>query len=376
MSGQWHSPKEPLYWQYFKLNKLLILIPILQAYGFFKICLTLPPPFGTIRSKLHPKAVAMNKTVEKLTSTTFGGRRFTRKQLSQIQLTVNSFPELSRRELANTICEHLAWLTPSGTHRSHACLNALEQMETENLFTLPTKIESSKKNKRRPIVHTKNSDEQPPIIEDLKSLLPIQLIPAIDAPDKKLWDEYIDRYHYLGYKQPIGTHLRYFIVDSGGRKLGCLLFSFASRELPDRDHWIGWDIQARKKRLHLVVNNNRYLIFPWVKVKHLASKSIAMACQQLPNDWYSYHGYRPLLIETFVDTTKYKGTCYQAANWINVGKTDGAHKDKDGNTKTVKTIYLYALAKNCKSRLINGESKQKRPRAVAAEPVGDCALLH
>lgn len=311
----------------------------------------------------------MYLSVDELRSTTFGGRRFSRKQIAQIQSTVCNFPNLSRRELANTICEHLGWLTPSGMNRSQACLNALEQMEAVKLLELPTKVEPSAKRSRKPIAHTQNTDEQPAITENLEDILPIQLIPAVEPDDRKLWNEYIDRYHYLGYKQPIGSHLRYFVVDNRGRKLGGMLFSFASRQLPDRDYWIGWDKKARQKRLNLVVNNNRYLIFPWVEVKNLASKAISLACQQLADDWHFHHGYRPLLIETFVDTSKYKGTCYQAANWINVGETDGVHTDKNGDKKTVKAIYLYPLEKNCKSKLINGEKEKAKRKSTPIEPV-------
>ncbi len=311
----------------------------------------------------------MDQAIDDLKSTTFGGRRFTRKQVKQIQSTVNTFPNLSRRELANTICEHFNWLTPAGKNRSQTCLNALEQMEAANLLKLPAKIKSNIRNNKRPIDWTSRTDEQPSVNEELKSLLPIQLLPVSEPSDSKLWNEYIDRYHYLGYKHPIGSHLRYFIVDNQGRKLGCLLFSYASRVLPDRDYWIGWDSQARLKRLNLVINNNRYLIFPWVNIKHLASKVLSIACQQLPDDWNSHHGYKPLLLETFVDTTKFKGTCYRAANWLLVGKTDGAHVDKNGERKTVKEIYLYPLTKNCKTKLINGEETARKKKAVNIETV-------
>jgi hypothetical protein len=311
----------------------------------------------------------MDQAVNDLKSTTFGGRRFTRKQIGQIQSTVNTFSSLSRRELANTICEHFDWLTPAWKNRSQTCLNALEQMEAANLLKLPAKIKSNMRDNKRPIDWTSRTDEQPNIDEELKSLLPIQLLPVIEQVDSKLWNEYIDRYHYLGYKHPIGSHLRYFIVDNQGRKLGCLLFSYASRVLPDRDYWIGWDSQARLKRLNLVINNNRYLIFPWVTVKHLASKALSIACQQLPSDWNFYHGYKPLLLETFVDTTKFKGTCYRAANWLQVGKTDGMHVDKNGERKTVKEIYLFPLTKNCKTKLINGEETPREKKAVIIEAI-------
>jgi hypothetical protein len=135
-------------------------------------------------------------------------------------------------------------------------------MEAVNLFELPTKLESTAKRSRKSVAHTKHTNEQPAVTGNLDPLLPIQLILAVEPNGRKLWNEYIDRYHYLGCKHPIGSHLRYFVVDNKGRKLGGMLFSFASRQLPDRDYWIGRDNKARQKRLDLVVNNNRYLIFP------------------------------------------------------------------------------------------------------------------
>ena len=125
--------------------------------------------------------------------------------------------------------------------------------------------------------------------------MPLQLLVVDELADRKLWNEFVDRYHYLGYRHPIGSHQRYFIVDTKGRKLGCMLFSFASHILPNRDQWIGWNDKARRKRLDRVINNSRYLIFPWVNVKNLASKVLAMACQQLPGDWHDAHGYEPHL---------------------------------------------------------------------------------
>jgi hypothetical protein len=311
----------------------------------------------------------MDQVVENLPSTTFGGRRFTRKQIQQILTTVNAFPNLSRRELADTLCEHFAWVTPSGKNSSQACLNALEQMEAASLFQLPVKDASKRRGKKSPVAWTSRTDKQPDINEELHSLLPLQLLLVSEPSERQLWNEFIQRYHYLGYKHPIGSHLRYFIVDAQGRKLGCLLFSFASRILPDRDYWIGWDSKARQERLHQVINNNRYLIFPWVNVKHLASKALSMACKRLPIDWEARHGYKPLLLETFVDTSKFKGTCYKSANWEHIGKTQGTRLDENGATKTVKDIYVYPLAKKCKSKLINGEPKPTKRKTVTLKPV-------
>ena len=307
----------------------------------------------------------MDQHLQALKSTTFGGRRFTRKQLLHIQTTTRTFSNLSRRELSKTLCEHLGWVTPAGKNCEQACLSALEEMAAVNLIQLPAKITTNARGKKKPLSWSEQTDSQSIISASLASISPLRLAIVSTEKDRRLWNEYVDRHHYLGYKHPIGSHLRYFIVDANNRKLGCLSFSFASRILPDRDQWIGWDVKARKKRLNLVLNNNRYLIFPWVNVKNLASKALAMACQQLAGDWQAAHGYQPVLLETFVDTSQFKGTCYRAANWIKVGETKGSNVDQHGNKKTIKEIYLFPLSGQCQQVLTHGDSPPKRPHQVA-----------
>jgi len=167
----------------------------------------------------------------------------------------------------------------------------------------------------------------------------------------------VDRYHYLGYKHPIGDTLRYFIVSKNlnNRLLGCLMVTPAVWHLSDRDTWIGWEKKDRAKRLKLIVNNNRFLIFPWVKVDNLASKALSIIIKQIQNDWQQEHLYRPVLIETFVDPGKYFGSCYRAANWKCIGKTTGkAWKDESDNDKTSsKTIFVYPLESNFRAKLRN-----------------------
>ncbi len=144
--------------------------------------------------------------------------------------------------------------------------------------------------------------------------MPIVLQVVTEKEEVGEWNELVDRYHYLGYRRPIGPHLRYWIVDREGPKLRCLMFSYAVRSLACRDEWIGWQDQAHKKHLHPVVNNNRFVVLPWVQVKHLASKVLSAVCRQLPDDWQQHWGYRPVLIETFVDPGRFKASSYRAAN--------------------------------------------------------------
>jgi hypothetical protein len=174
---------------------------------------------------------------------------------------------------------------------------------------------------------------------------------------RQLWYEYVDRYHYLGYQLPFGAQLRYFIK-SGNRQdlvLGCLQFSSPAWQMAPRDRWIGWNDEQRKRNLQKIVNNSRFLIFPWIQVKNLASSVIALAVKTLPEDWQRSYGYHPVLMETLVDQKRFKGTCYKAANWIHVGATTGRGRMDRYNQRqgfAIKEIYLYPLIKGFRQDLL------------------------
>ncbi len=298
----------------------------------------------------------MDASIAKLKSTTFCGRRFSRKQLYEIQQTVGSFPALSRHELAQTICEHLQWQTPKGSNRFNACLRLLESLEQQGVLQLPEKISSPQRGAQKPIVWTHRSAPQASIECELEQLMPLALQVVSEKQEIGEWNELVDRHHYLGYRRPIGLHLRYFIVDGQGRRLGALMFCYAVRSLPCRDEWIGWQDQKHKKHLDLVVSNNRFLILPWVRVKNLASKSLSMACRRLADDWHHQHAYRPVLIETFVDVQHFDASCYRAANWQCIGRTGR-------RGKSPKDVYIYPLIDEVREVLLRG------PRPVPKKTV-------
>jgi len=301
----------------------------------------------------------MDPLIAQLSSTTFAGKRFTRKQLCTIQETCRAFPGLSRRELAHTISEHLNWRTATGKHKIQSCLSTLESLERLGIVSLPAIEEQYRPGKQKPIEHTPGSAPQTLIKASVHELaVTIQLVS--DKQDIRLWNELIDRHHYLGYKRPIGPHLRYFILDAQGRKLGCLMFCYAVKKLPCRDEWIGWQAQKHKKHLERVVNNNRFLILPWVEVKCLASKVLSMACKQLSDDWQAHYNIRPVLVETFVDPTLFKATCYRAANWQFLGQTNGRATTQNTAGKTVKDVYVLPLVRNPKLVLINGPASVRK----------------
>ena len=177
----------------------------------------------------------MDPHIENLKSTTFFGRRFTRRQIAEVQQTVAMFPALSRKELGQTICEHLNWRTPAGGNRVKAALKLLEQLEQAGILTLPPKrAENMLPGPRKPPAATRRSDPQPVIEACLRDLEPLRLQVVEQAAETRLWNEFVERHHYLGYRQPLGPHLRYYLLDRHGRRLGCLLFSQASRSLASR----------------------------------------------------------------------------------------------------------------------------------------------
>jgi hypothetical protein len=253
---------------------------------------------------------------------------------------------------------------PNGNNKIQSCLDMLEQLEALGILALPPKKTSMQRGSQKQIVRTDLTKEQANINDILSQLTPIKLLVVTEKDDITLWNEFIARYHYLGYKRPIGPHIRYFIVDHQNRKLGCLLFSYASKTLACRDEWIGWQDQSYKKHLDLIVNNNRFLILPWVTVKNLASKILSIAARQLADDWHTAQGYRPVLLETFIDPTKFNASCYRAANWHHLGQT------QQRTSKTIKAVYVYPLQKNAKSILINGHTKPVKKHTARAVKTG------
>jgi len=293
--------------------------------------------------------------ISTLPKTTISGRRFTRKQLEQVQETVRMFKNLSRKELALTLCEHLNWKTPNGRLKVNSALTLLEKLESYGIVNLPAKRKV--KAYVRHIPSFIEHPEAPPVNDTLKAVGPVTLQRIISKEDREDWKAYIQTYHYLGYKHPVGAHIGYFIVSEAlQQKLGCLLFSAsAAWTLAPRDKLIGWGKKHRQKLLHFIISNNRFLIFPWVNVPNLASQVLSFATSQIGDDWLGAHGYRPVLIETFVDTTKYSGTCYQAANWQYLGKTKGRGRfdPKHECKQTIKDIYIYPLESSWRHILTN-----------------------
>jgi len=216
-------------------------------------------------------------------------------------------------------------------------------MQKDGLLTLPPP--THRQEKCRPRIQISDlTNPETPIIAPVQTLPNLHLEVVTGQAKSSLFREYIHRYHYLGYTPLPGAQLRYFAL-SNGQILALFGFGAAAWKILPRDHFIGWDHDQRQKRLNLIVNNARFLILPWVKSKNLASKLLAMVAKRIPQDWGSTYGYKPLLLETFVESQRFQGTSYKAANWIHVGQTKGRGKLDIHNSASLpkKDIFLFPL---------------------------------
>ena len=294
---------------------------------------------------------------ETMASAVRGGRQITPAEWEAARQTVRLCSGLSRLELARTICEHWDWVTASGSHKVAACLKVLEEWEQRGLIRLPGKRRMTRWNtdQASATVATQRTEPRTPLVGGLSQVDWVWLEVVQGKEGGQLWNEYVDRYHYLGYRQPGGCFLRYFIQSAAGL-LGCALMAGAAKAMRRRDQWIGWDRQRRQESLPWVINNTRLLIFPWVRLCHLGSHVLGQLARRVGADWQQRWGYRPLLMETFVDPVKFPGTCYQAAGWIELGRTTGRGLARAGAVyeSTPKIIYVKALAEEVRERLCGG----------------------
>jgi len=294
-----------------------------------------------------------------ISSITQCGREISRQQLDEILETVGLFPNLSRQELAATISEHLGWVTVTGSNKLDACMKLLEKLECKGLIRLPAKQEQYRRNQSpKPIALTNRTARRADITGNLKDIGQVSVEVVTDKESTGLWNEYVSRYHYLGYKQPFGYFLRYFVESEQGL-LGCLLFAGAAKALRVRDSWIGWAKEHRLRNLAWVINNSRFLIFPWVGVKNLASHILGQIARRINDDWQQRWGYSPVLMETFIDPGHFAGSCYKAANWQYLGMTTGQGLVRKGKCyrTSPKMIFVKPLAKDFRSLLCSQQLK-------------------
>ncbi len=282
-----------------------------------------------------------------------GSRKITTEDLALIRWTVRRFGALSRTELAETLCENLGWKAPNGRPKTAACVGLLERLAAAGEIALPTPrgqpratggLERQGTAPPSPVVHT-----------TLAALRPVRVEP-VPADEGPAWNAMMAEYHPLGFRRAFGAHQKYWVQDEATgrpRVLGGLLFAASAKALAVRDAWIGWSDAERRRGLHRIVANSRYLLLPEVVVPHLASHVLALALRRLRGDWVRRYGFAPSVVETFVERP-WAGTCYRAANWRYLGETAGRGRQDRAHAKAVpvKAVWVYPLVSDWRARLV------------------------
>lgn len=275
----------------------------------------------------------------------YQGRVATSEEIEFIRSLIADNPDESRRSLSKKLCEAWNWVQPNGRLRDMMCRGFMLQLHRAGLITLPEKkftpnnpLSGGRKKPERVEV------DQSPITGSVKELRPLEVRQVRWTDQEVLYAGLIEQHHYLGYCHPIGEHLKY-VVFAHDRPVACFAFSSAPRHIGCRDRFIGWDQEQRKKNLHLMAYNTRFLLLPWVQVRFLASHLLGRMARVAAADWQRIYNHPIYFLETFVDTSRFVGSAYLAANWIFLGQTTGRGKNDQTNkpNRSIKAVWGYPL---------------------------------
>ena len=299
-------------------------------------------------------------------SVRYCGRIFSAEELELIRGLIASNPQFNRNVLSGIVCDQLGWLRPDGRPKDMSCRVAMLRMHRDGWITLPPPRKPTGGRKPPPPLTAASAPREPLAVFG-QALDEIALRPIDNRKDSSLWNELIERYHYMGHEPLPGAQLRY-LVWCGPEHVAALGFAASAWKVAPRDSFIGWSAEERQRNLHLIVNNARFLILPWVQARNLASRILSLAAKRLPQDWQTRYGYKPVLLETFVERDRFRGTCYRAANWIHVGQTQGRGKldRKKQRLLPVKDIFLYPLDRRFRRLLQSGRGSPEAPSPSSA----------
>jgi hypothetical protein len=285
--------------------------------------------------------------------TRYRGRDISIDDIQCIRELIAANPDLSRRALSKKLCEAWNWVQPNGTLRDMVARGLMLHLHRAGHIKLPAKRQSPPNNvalhrRPKPLPLLTWS----PVTGPLKALKPFKFRQVRRSDNEGLFNSFIETHHYLGYTQPVGEHLKY-IVYSRGRPIACFAWSSAPRHLGPRDRYIGWSPDARRRNIRYLAYNTRFLILPWVQVKYLASHLLAQMSRLISSDWERVYDHPVHYLETFVDTTRFAGTCYRAANWVSLGLTTGRGKDDQTGlaNRSLKEVMGYPLTKQFRQQL-------------------------
>lgn len=289
---------------------------------------------------------------------TYRGRTISDEDVASIRRIIARNPGASRRKLSVLVCQAWEWRQANGAWRDMVCRGLMLALHRAGHIELPAKKQSPPNplaQRNRPVYEpaVKNN----PLHGPLSTLMPLCIHQVRRTERERLFNGLLDQYHYLGYSRAVGEHLKY-LVYAGDRPVACLAWSSAPWHMGPRDRFIGWTPAVRRKNLHLLAYNTRFLILPWVQVPHLASHILGRMARRLSADWDAMYAHPIYYLETFVDRERFAGTCYRAANWRCLGQTTGRGiKDKAHKvTLSIKDVLGYPLRKDFRHKLCSRSS--------------------
>ena len=293
------------------------------------------------------------------------GREIRAFEMALIRGLISQNAHWGRTRLSQELCRRWSWRAANGQLKDMACRTLLLKLDRAGEIELPAPRRPANNELRNRSVRRIDHPVDP-IECKLQNLLPlgIHLVGRGDR-DLDLFKCLLQGYHYLGHRSTVGETLSYLVRDGEGRPVSCLLFGAAAWAIKPRDEYIGWDRKQREQRLQWVTNNTRLLVLPWVRVRYLASHILSRICRRLRQDWSERYGHPISAVETFVDRTRFLGTCYQAANWRKVGQTSGRSRNgrRDEPLRSVKDVYLYSLAPQFR-RELRGEAPSSNDKGL------------
>ena len=281
------------------------------------------------------------------------GRELHAEDIGLIRSLLAEHRDWRRTRISEELCRRWDWRNGQGRFKDMAARTLLLKLERAGLIQLPKRRGASSngfRNRTPPLVaHATDS-----IRCALRDLMPLRVsIVEPGSADLRLFNCLLSRYHYLGHRNTVGENIRYLARDCTGRPVGCALFGSAAWKCAARDAWIGWEQGRREANLGFLTNNTRFLVLPWVTVPHLASHLLATLARRVRADWQAKYGHPVHALETFVESNRFQGTCYRAANWLRLGKTQGRTRNDRNHClrATVKDVYLYPLSPDFRREL-------------------------
>jgi hypothetical protein len=282
----------------------------------------------------------------------YRSRVITSEDILYIRELIAAHPRESRRTISKTLCEAWQWKQPNGALRDMVCRGMLLMLDRAGQIELPP-VKFVPRNPLARRVRPAPMRIDRTLVElRLRQIQPLEFAQVRRSGEEPLFNSLMEEHHYLGYEQPVGEHLKY-LVWAQGRPIACVAWSSAPRHIGARDRYIGWSQEARRRNISLLAYNTRFLILPWVRVKHLASHILGQMATRIAQDWQRIYGHPIYFLETFVDPERFRGTCYRAANWVVLGKTTGRGKQSNSYVpnRSIKEVLGYPLTKRFRELL-------------------------